>query len=192
MSFAAKYFRAVFVLSLLLLCVCGAQAQTPNASEISPESSKQQLKSDDEEPYCKKTGDAMLDEMRIKLCIKHQQKEFQELLDNGEEAAKISTELEKSFEKSSSLAVEDQKKLDRLEKLCKKIRNSLGGEDDEAPVIAEDKPLSLKTAVTTLSEKASNLLDELKKTTRYSISVVAIQSSNTVIKLVKFIRFSKN
>jgi hypothetical protein len=191
MVFCAKYFRVLFFLPLLLVCAGSMQAQMPNSTEQSSESTKPQLKSDEEEPICRKTGDAIFDEMRIKLCIKQQQKDYQELLNNGEEAAKLSSELEKSFEKSSTLAAEDQKKLDRLEKLGKKIRSSLGGEDDEAPVV-EDKPLSLKTAVMTLSEKATGLLEELKKTTRYSISVVAIQTSNTVIKLVRFIRFSKN
>jgi len=133
----------------------------------------------------------LLDEIRIKACIKQQQKEYRELLDNGEEAVKLSVELEKSFEKAQNLAAEDQKKLDRLEKLFKKIRNSLGGEEDD-PSSDEKKPQTLKDAINNLNEKASNLLNELKKTTRYSISVIAIQSSNAVLRLVKYIRFTRN
>jgi hypothetical protein len=34
-------------------------------------------------------------------------------------------------------------------------------------------------------------VDELKKTTRFSISAIAIQSSNTVLKLVRFLRLRK-
>lgn len=188
MNFSAKYFRVILLLPLLLAFAYSAQAQRTADTNSD---TKPQLKTDDEETYCKKTGDPIFDEMRIKLCIKQQQKEFRELLDNGEEAARLSSELEKSFEKSSALAPEDQKKLERLEKVCKKIRNSLGGDDDDEPT-PEDKPMSLKAAFSVLNEKASGLLKELKKTTRYSISVLAIQSSNTVIKLVKYIRFSKN
>lgn len=192
MNFSAKYFRVILLLPLLLVLGSATQAQR-NPDSNSNSDSRPQLKNDEDDTFCRKTGDAIFDEMRIKACIKQQQKEFRELLDNGEEAVKLSSELEKTVEKSSGLMAEDQKKLERLEKLFKKIRNSLGGEDDEeAP--AEEKPssLSLKAAVSTLSEKASNLLAELKKTTRYSISVLAIQSSNTIIRLVKYIRFSKN
>jgi hypothetical protein len=99
--------------------------------------------------------------------------------------------LEKAVDKTENLAAQDQKKLDRLEKLFKKIRNSLGGEEDE-PDVEEEKPLSLKLAIQRLNERATGLLDELKKSTRYSISVVAIQTSNVIIRLVRYIRFSKN
>ncbi|HEV7646238.1 MAG TPA: hypothetical protein VGO50_20050 [Pyrinomonadaceae bacterium] len=140
---------------------------------------------------CEKTGDQMMDELRMKACIKQQQKEYSDLLDNGEEAVKLSTELEKAVDKTENLAAPDQKKLDRLEKLFKKIRNSLGGEEDE-PDAEEEKPLSLKSAIQKLNERATGLLDELKKSTRYSISVAAIQTSNAIIRLVRYIRFSKN
>ncbi len=143
------------------------------------------------EDPCQKTGDLLMDELRVKACIKQQQKEYRELLDNGEEAVKLSSEVEKAFDKAASLATEDQKKLERLEKLFKKIRNSLGGEEDDVAA-EEDKPLTVKAAISRLRDKASSLLDELKKTTRYSISVIAIQSSNIVIRLVKYIRFNKN
>ncbi len=52
--------------------------------------------------------------------------------------------------------------------------------------------MSLKSAILALNEKAAGLLDELKKSTRYSISVAAIQGSNIIIRLVRYIRFSKN
>jgi DNA repair exonuclease SbcCD ATPase subunit len=143
------------------------------------------------EEVCEKTGEPLMDELKMKACIKQQQKEYRELLDNGEEAVKLSGELEKAVDKTAALATDDQKKLDRLEKLFKKIRNSLGGEEDE-PTAEEEKPLSVKSAIQKLNEKASGLLDELKKSTRYSISVVAIQSSNAVIRLVRYIRFNKN
>lgn len=143
------------------------------------------------ENICEKTGDQMMDELRMKACIRQQQKEYRDLLDNGEEAVKLSTELEKAVDKTENLAAQDQKKLDRLEKLFKKIRSSLGGEEDE-PGAEEEKPLSLRSAIQKLSERATGLLDELKKSTRYSISVAAIQTSNVIIRLVRYIRFSKN
>jgi hypothetical protein len=190
MDLPAKYLR-VFLLLSLLLVIGGAVSVSAQRSAEDNTSSKPQLGKDEEDSFCRKTGDQVFDEMRLKLCYKQQQKEFQELLNNGEEAAKLSGELETSFEKSSALSAEDQKKLDRLEKLTKKIRNSLGGENDEDDDASADKPLSLKDAFVTLNEKASNLVSDLKKTTRYSISVVSIQGSNAVLRLVRYIRFGK-
>jgi hypothetical protein len=42
-----------------------------------------------------------------------------------------------------------------------------------------------------LQSNTVQLFDEIKKSTRYSVSVVAIQTSNMLLKLVKFIRFGK-
>jgi hypothetical protein len=38
---------------------------------------------------------------------------------------------------------------------------------------------------------AVGLFDELKKTTRFTISAAAIQSANAVVKLARFLRISK-
>jgi hypothetical protein len=186
MFFSAKVFRTLLALPLLLVLWHCASAQAgPTKDPLNPDIISQ---GDD---LCQKTGDMLMDELRMKACIKQRQKEYSELLGNGEEAVKLSSELEKSFDKTESLAAEDQKKLERLEKLFKKIRGSLGGEEDD-PASDEDKPQTLKAAINALNEKASNLLDELKKSTRYSISVLAIQSSNVMIRLVKYIRFTRN
>ncbi len=119
--------------------------------------------------------------------IDREKKDYQQLIEHGEEAAKISDELGKSFAKHNKLSSEDQKKLDRLEKLVKKIRNELGGDDDNDSV--EDKPSSISVAVKTLQDTATNLVDMIKKSTRYSVSVAAIESSNALLKIVRFIRF---
>jgi hypothetical protein len=180
-----RAFKILLAAPLLMILWHSASAQQD------PNSNPSKIPSPRVNDLCEKTGDQLMDELRIKACIKQQQKEYRDLLDNGEEAVKLTTELEKAIDKTDALAADDQKKLDRLEKLFKKIRNSLGGEEDE-PSVDEEKPLTLKSAVQKLSETSVRLLDELKKSTRYSISVVAIQSSNVIIRLVKYIRFSKN
>jgi ElaB/YqjD/DUF883 family membrane-anchored ribosome-binding protein len=122
--------------------------------------------------------------------IEQEKKEYQELLDRGEEALKLSEDLEKSFSSNNKLSSDDYKKLERLEKLVKKIRNDLGGDEDEA--VVEEKNLStFESAFKVLQENTSKLVGELKKSTRYSISVIAIESSNVLLKVVKFLRFRK-
>lgn len=130
-----------------------------------------------------------IQESLAKQRIEREKKDFAEMLERGEEALKISDELEQSFVKNNSFSAEDQKKLDRLEKVVKKIRSELGGGDDDQ---VEEKPLSLLNALEILQSNTVKLVDELKKTTRYSISVIAVESSNALLNLVRFLRFRKN
>jgi hypothetical protein len=134
-------------------------------------------------------------ESLAKQRIAREKKEYEELLRKSEEAVVISEELEKSFTDSNQLSAEDRKKLDRLERLVKKIRSDLGGDDDGEKEVSEtenaEKPSTIEGAFKTLQANAAQLFSEIKKSTRYSVSVVAIQTSNTVLKLLKFIRFGK-
>lgn len=118
-------------------------------------------------------------------------KDYEEMLANGEEAVKLSEEVESSFGKFNKLSSDDVEKLEKIEKLFKKIRKELGGDGDEEPEETIEKPTSIKDALSALKESAVGLFDELKKTSRYSISVVAIQSSNSLITIVRYIKIWK-
>ncbi|MDQ6786605.1 MAG: hypothetical protein M3033_07270 [Acidobacteriota bacterium] len=135
-------------------------------------------------------------ETLAKSRIEREKKDFQELLDHGEEAAKLGDELDKSFIKNNHLTLDDQRKLERLEKLSKKIREELGASgsvNDYETDEAEDAKLStLSDAIDKLKNTTEKLSDELKKNSRYTISANAIQSSNAVLRIVRFIRQSKN
>lgn len=124
----------------------------------------------------------------VKGRIEREKKEHEELIKRGEESAQLGKELEESFAKNSRLGPEDQKKLERLEKNLKKIRSELGGDNDDI----EEKPLSADSAFKALQSYTLTLVDELKKTTRYTISASAIETSNAVLKIVRFIRLGKN
>lgn len=123
--------------------------------------------------------------------LKQLQKDYDAMLANGEEAVKLSEELENAFKKNNKLNSGDVEKLEKIEKLLKKIRKELGGDDNDEPEETLEKPSSIKEAISNLKDSAAGLFDELKKTSRYSISVVAIQSSNSMLKIVRFIRFWK-
>jgi hypothetical protein len=62
---------------------------------------------------------------------------------------------------------------------------------DQWELWKRERPSTMVSAFKTLQTNASQLLSEIKKSTRYSVSVVAIQTSNALLKLVKFIRFGK-
>ncbi|HQU84743.1 MAG TPA: hypothetical protein PKY59_16510 [Pyrinomonadaceae bacterium] len=128
--------------------------------------------------------------------IEQEKKDHEELLKRAEEAIKLSNELQDSYDKNKNLSADDKKKLEKLEKLLKKIRKDLGGDDDngeksdnDTDSTKEDKPSTIFGALKKLTSDSVSLLDELKKTSRFSISVVAIQSSNTILKVIRFLRF---
>lgn len=134
-------------------------------------------------------------EMLEKRKIEEAKKEHERLLKRGEEALKISQELEKSIASGGAMSPRDRNKLADLEKLVKKIRGDLGGEDGEAVEDVDEAderpPADVVEGVKALSSATLRLVDELKKTTRFSISAVAIRSSNSVLKIARFLRFGK-
>jgi hypothetical protein len=175
-KFTHLIFVAIF-LSLAIVCV-NAQVDTSDAGTRSGKNN--------DEDYPKG-----IKELLAKGRIEREKKDYEELLQNGEEAVKLSESLEKTFAESKKLSAADLKKLDRLEKLAKKIRRELGAdESDDAE--EDEKPSSMLHAFKILQNSTGRLVDELKKTTRYSVSVVAIQSSNAFLRVIKFIRFGKN
>lgn len=131
-----------------------------------------------------------LKETLAKWRIKADKKEFEELQKKGIETEKLVEELATSFAETKRLTNEDSEKLVKLEKLVKKIRSEVGAENDDDD--KEKLPKDLVDAFVSLQENTSKLLKELKKATRHSISAIAIETSNSLLKIVKFIRFRKN
>ena len=129
-----------------------------------------------------------------KMRIDKEKRDFQEMLDRGAEVLKITEELEKTVEKSGNLTERDHAKVVSVEKLVKKIRGGLGGDDEEdenqAREDVQKSRLSPGEAVKSLRKATIALLDELKKTTRFSISAAAIQSSNAVLRVARFLKLT--
>jgi hypothetical protein len=136
-------------------------------------------------------------EFLVKQRLEKEKKEHEELLRRGDELLLLTGQLEKAYERNNQLTPADRAKLDSVEKLAAKIRKSLGGDGDgeddpEAGRPAEVKaPVDEKEAVEDLKDVVVKLVDELKKTSRFTISAVAIQSSNSVLKIVRFLRLRK-
>lgn len=172
-----NFTRTIFALVFLALAGFSANAQDATTRDGRP--------SDNDMPKG-------IQESLAKQRIEREKKDYTELLSRGEEAVKLSGELEKSFAQNNQLSADDRKKLDRLEKVVKKIRNEIGADNDDEIAEVEDKPLSVLNALKALQNNTLKLVDELKKSTRYSISVVAVESSNLLLKVVRFLRFGKN
>ena len=129
-------------------------------------------------------------DMLSKQQSEREKKEHEELLKRAETALEISDDLEKALEEGEQLTSAEEKKLVELEKVVKKIRDDLGGDDDEeAEKAVESGPRDIRDAFNALRKSTLQLVEEVKKTTRFSISAAAIQSSNTVLRLVRLLRF---
>lgn len=138
-------------------------------------------------------GPRSLKEMLFKMQVEQEKKDFREMLDRGEEAVRLTEQVEKSYEAHGALTDDDKRKIDSVGKLVKKIRGELGGSDDDGDdndsSASEKRPTDVLSGVKYLRESTSKLLSELKKTSRFSISAMAIQSSNAVLKATRFLRF---
>jgi hypothetical protein len=175
----------------MFLCVFAA-ASGVYAQSVSPTPPKVKITRDDDDDDRDPTS---IEQMVVKQRITQQKKEHEELLKRGDEALKLSEELETSFEKSDTLTTKDLEKLQELEKVVGKIRSELGGndddEDDDSSGIENNAKQSTAGAFKFLRDSTIKLVDELKKTTRFSISAAAIQSSNTVLRIARFLRLKK-
>jgi leucyl aminopeptidase (aminopeptidase T) len=168
-----KYIRMLLTAAFVLAVPLCVYSQTEQCPYIDNPAHR--------EPLSKQMKERM-----IELCIEENKKDFDRMVQRTEELAKISNEIEESFEEHNALLKEDREKLDKAEELLTKIRKELRADNDDDD--DEDRPKNVIEAVKLLQENSVKLLDEIKKTTRHSVSALAIQSSNTVMRIVKFLR----
>lgn len=184
------FFRSLGLVWLLGLMVTAgsmcahAQSTADNKASIVPKTG------DDERDDRPKGIKESLEKMRIDK----EKKEHGEMLGRGEEALKISEQLEAAFVQNGKLSEKEYSKVATVEKIVKKIRSDLGGDDgdeEKDQVGNRENKYSPADAVKSLRSTTIALFDELKKTTRFTISAAAIQTSNAVLKLARFLRISK-
>jgi len=128
-----------------------------------------------------------LQERLAEMRIRENKKEFKKLVKRSETVASLTKEIRYSYEKHKVLTPKDQKKLTKIRKLLKKIRRDLNAKENFPP-LHDRKPKSISHAIDSLQYSTSQLFSAVKKITRHSISVTAVQSSNTTWWLVKFLR----
>jgi hypothetical protein len=129
------------------------------------------------------------EEMLRRAEIRRDEDLHKEMVERADEAAQIGDQLLDSFKKNHSLTRDDQKRLERLEKLARKIRGGAGGSDDEEKL--NDPPGQVEGAVTRLAKLAADLKESVSKTSRMVISANVIHRSNEMIELIRHIRTFK-
>ncbi|MCA1593716.1 MAG: hypothetical protein LC754_13915 [Acidobacteria bacterium] len=178
-SKAAFMFKEFIPCLVLLVCFAGAaHAQTlPDASSNNPPSSSR-----NEHPVLNSPEE----ELKYKAVVKREQSAHRELLERADEVVKLGEEIRSAFEHNKTLTREEWKKLDRMEKLTRKIRSGAGGSDDDE--LLKDSPHKLDIAVARLCELSGLIDKSIKKTSRLTVSATVIERSNELIELIKRIR----
>lgn len=169
----------VFVLAAACSAVAGQVARqndplsSISADKRSPDSSDNQRNS-------------MAEEMRINREIKSAEKDHKQNLERAREVSDLAQELAASFVKDNSLDREDIKKLEKLEKLAKRIRSEAGGSEDE--VIIEKRPSDLVEAMNCIAKVSASLNEKVQETPRQVVSATIIDKANVLLELIRIVR----
>ena len=126
------------------------------------------------------------EELRAKRAIKLAEKEHEDNLNRAREISQLGQDLKNCLKDRSALDREDTKKIDRLEKLTKKIRGEAGGEDDDVQIALP--PADVPTAVSQIADNADQLSKDVQKTPRQVVSAAVIDRANVLLQLVKILR----
>ena len=122
-----------------------------------------------------------IEEALVKLRIEKEKKEYNEMLKRGDDAAKLAGDLKETG------SAEQRDQIAAIGKLVKKIREELGGEGEGATDEEDAHPSSESHAIKTLKEQVNSLDEDLKKGTRFTVSAAAIDRTNTILHLVKYL-----
>ena len=126
------------------------------------------------------------EEIRAKREIKMAEKDHQENLDRAREIGQIGKYLKESFQgKSTTLDRDCFKKIERLEKLTKKVRSEAGGEDEEVNI---SRPTDLSSAIAQIAEASETLSKDVQNTPRRVVSASVISNANVLLELIKIAR----
>lgn len=185
MIFKPRFLIGSLLAVLFAGALCSAQTTQPPTSSTPPIPVRDDGETTEDLPKSFR-------ELMIKRRLAQRKKEHDAMLKRGDEALKISDELQESYLENGRLSTKDRQLLSDLEKLVTRIRNDLGGSEakGENEKIA-DSPKSIDEAFAYLKQSTESLVAELNRTTRFSISAVAIETSNSVIKLARFLRLRR-
>ncbi|MDQ1636929.1 MAG: hypothetical protein QOF62_268 [Pyrinomonadaceae bacterium] len=179
MKIACRTLNYIVAAAVLLAAANGASAQAARSTPEPP-------------PRMSRPGEppdpivSMEEEMRAKSAIKYAQREYRENIDRAHELADLGSQLGASFKKNQQFDRADWKKLDRLEKLAKAIRNAAGGSNTETD--SDKHPASLTVNVEELLTVVDSLAKRVEKTPRHVVSAAVIDEANVLLELIRFVR----
>ena len=176
-----KFLALLAPVCLLTFFLSPVVAQQTNQKPISIDDKGSTSSDDPPRPF------AMAEEeMRAKRAIQLAAKEYQENLDRARDLSVTGASVVASFKQNSVLDREDFKKLDKVEKLAKRIREAAGGSEDKVEM--EKPPTDLPSAVCMLGELSKSLKEKVEKTPKHVISATVIDEANLLLEVIRILR----
>jgi hypothetical protein len=126
------------------------------------------------------------EEMVKSVEIRRSEETYKENLERARETVQLSAEVRDTFKQQNSLSAAELKKLARIEKLARSIRNDAGGGEDDTTLT--DPPKSLDAALQRLAEMCEEFRKKVEKTPRHVVSAAVITSANQLIELTRLIK----
>ena len=171
-----------FVTSLSLVLMLSASVAVPQTPRGSPQApTRPDGTKEPETPLS-----TFEEDLRVKRELALAEKEHKENIDRAREIGQIGKELQDSIKGKSILDQDCLKKIDRLEKLTKKIRGEAGGEDEEVTI--EHRPTDVAGAVAQIADASESLSKSVQNTPRRVVSASVIGNANVLLELIKILR----
>jgi hypothetical protein len=167
--------------ALLVVSAGMTAAQTTQDKTPLPPRPESPLRDKDQTPLSN-----LEEELRAKRAIKMAEKDYEENIERAKELSDLGKQLQANLKDKTTIDRESAKKLERLEKLTKKIRNESGGEDEEVKIV--DRPTTLSSAVDQVAEGAESLSKAVQDTPRQVVSASVIGKANVLLELIKMLR----
>ena len=181
----AKVSVPVVLIFFILCCASLATAQVPAQPRPSPTPPPRPvegtIRNPDEAPLT-----TFEEELRAKRAIKMAEKDHEENLKRAREIAQIGKELNDTIKDKPALDRDSIKKVERLEKLTKKVRGEAGGEDEEVEI--PNRPADLHSTVAQIAEASEALSKNVIDTPRQVVSASVICKANVLLELIKMVR----
>ena len=176
---AFRKFSLLIFLLLLSLSAARAQSTAPapptDATTNGPRPSREDWRLGSPELE-------MRDRQEIELLVR----ERRENLQRAREAAQLGSQLRESFSHNGTLNRDDLKKLDRLEKLARRILSDAGGSNVDEP--EQEIPAQLERAINRLAELSEEIRKTVEKTPRQVVSADVIDNSNKLLVIIRKVR----
>jgi|ERR1041384_7248150 hypothetical protein len=177
--------RALLVLIFVVLFGGTVLAQIPSSARPAPTPQPRPI-----DGIVQRPDDRPLttfeEELRAKRAIQMAEKEHEDNLKRAREIKQIGEELRDTLKDKSIIDRDSLKKVERLEKLTKKVRSEAGGEDEDVTI--ENKPSDLCGAITKIAEASKELSENVHDTPRQVVSASVIGKANVLLELLKMVR----
>jgi hypothetical protein len=183
----ARPFSYLRALMLALACVLLGAVSTFAQLRPSPTPPPPEPPAGPSKPDSSNTDFGSLEsEMKAKRALSEEKKHYDENLTRAREVSDLATQLCNTYQAKAVFDTTDSKKLERLEKLTKRIRNEAGGSDTDPET--KDIPAGMLAVIKRVAEVADDLRKLVETTPRHVISASVIDESNKLLGLIQHVR----